>query len=159
MTTQPDPAEAAHALAEIQRHQTQVIDITTIPAWYFPAVAALDVVLGVGVDRRDPASVAVATTVFVVGIIAATFVAVVRPALRAQVRNALLGPRGVLAILGTVFAAVIVSIGLAFALRAVGFGWPATVGNAIGGLVLIIGGAWLRRYLRAVMLSNRVAAR
>lgn len=155
MTNQPDPVEAARALTEIQRRQEQVIDTITIPAWYFWAVAGLGVVLGIGVDRRDPPSVGIATAIYVVGMVGATLWVTVRPALRAQLRNDLLGARGVLAILGFVAVIVPVTIGTAFALRGAGFPLPATGGAIVGGVLMVLGAPWLRRYLRAVMLGNR----
>ena len=66
------PGEAAQALAEIQLRQRQVIDLATIPVWYWWAVGGLMVVLAFGVDRRTPAAIAVSVSVFVIGILAAT---------------------------------------------------------------------------------------
>jgi hypothetical protein len=158
MNDEPSPAEAVHALADIQLRQQQVIDLATIPVWYWWAVGALMVVLAAGVDSRAPAAVGVSVTVFVLGVLAATGWVVGRAFRHAQLRNGLLDGRAVAAILG--FVAVIVggTIGLAFGLRAAGAGHPATLACLAGGLVMGMGGPVLMRRLRVIMLGNRTGA-
>src|SRR5215471_17498329 len=115
MSEQMSPGEAAQALDEIQRRQQQVIDLATIPAWYWWAVGGLMVVLGGGVDIRTPAALGVTIPVFVVGMLAVDGWVVGRAYRQAQLHNRLLDGRGVLAILGFVAVIVGVTIGLAFA--------------------------------------------
>ncbi|HEV3068078.1 MAG TPA: hypothetical protein VGY50_09540, partial [Streptosporangiaceae bacterium] len=155
MNDEPSPAEAVHALADIQLRQQQVIDLAMIPVWYWWVVGALMVVLAAGVDSRAPAAVGVSVTVFVLGVLAATGWVVGRAFQHAQLRNGLLDGRAVAAILG--FVAVIVggTIGLAFGLRAAGAGHPATLACLAGGLVMGMGGPVLMRRLRVIMLGNR----
>jgi len=151
-------AEAAHALAEIQRRQQQVIDLATVPAWYWWAVGALMVALAVGVDNKTPLALGITIPVFVVGLLSATGAVVMSQLRAAQLRNGLLDGRGVLAILG--FAGIIIgiSIGLAFGLRHAGVTYPATWACGFGGLVMGLGGPVLMRMLRRIMMANRAGS-
>src|SRR6266516_2273261 len=105
MSGEMGPGEAAQALDEIQRRQQQVIDLATIPVWYWWAVGALMVVLGTGVDIRTPTAIGIAVPVFVVGLMTVNGWVIGRAFRHAQLRNGLLDGRGVVAILG--FVAVI----------------------------------------------------
>jgi len=158
MSDEVSPAEAAQALADIQLRQQQVIDLVSIPAWYWWAVGALMVVLAVGVDSHSPVAIGLTVPVFVIGMLAATGWVVGRAFGHAQIRNGLMGGNAVAAILG--FDAVIVggTIALAFGLRAAGVGHPATLACVAGGLVMGLGGPVLMRRLRAIMLRNRTGA-
>ena len=158
MSDEVSPAEAAQALADIQLRQRQVIDLVSIPAWYWWAVGALMVVLGVGVDSHSPVVLGLTIPVFVIGMLAATGWVVGRAFRHAQIRNGIIDGRAVASILG--FDAVIVggTIALAFGLRAAGTGHPATLACVAGGLVMGLGGPLLMRRLRAIMLSNRTGA-
>lgn len=155
MSDEVSPTEAAQALADIQLRQQQVIDLAMIPVWYWWAVGALMVVLGVGVDSHSPVAIGLTVSVFVIGILAATGSVVRRAFRHAQIRNGLIDGRAVAAILG--FDALIVggTIALAFGLRAAGIGHPATLACVAGGLVMGAGGPVLMRRLRTIMLSNR----
>jgi len=158
MSDEVSPAEAAQALADIQLRQRQVIDLVSIPAWYWWAVGALMVVLGVGVDSHSPVAIGLTVPVFVVGILAATGWVFGRAFRHAQLRNGLLDGRAVVSILGFVALIDLATIGLAFGLRAAGVGHPATLACVAGGLVMGAGGPVLMRRLRAIMLSNRTGA-
>ena len=158
MSDEVSPAEAAQALADIQLRQQQVIDLAMIPVWYWWAVGALMVVLGIGVDSHSPVVLGLTIPVFVIGMLAATGWVVGRAFRHAQIRNGIIDGRAVASILG--FDAVIVggTIALAFGLRAAGVGHPATLACVAGGLVMGLGGPLLMRRLRAIMLSNRTGA-
>lgn len=158
MTDQTGPGEAAQALDEIRRRQQQVIDLATIPAWYWWAAGALMVVLAAGVDAHRPAAIGAAATVFALGILSATGWVVGRAFRRAQLRNGLLDGRGVLAILGFVAIIVAGTIGVAFALRAGGVSHPATLACLVGGLAMGVSGPILMRVLRRIMLGNRAGS-
>jgi len=158
MTEELQPAEAAQALAEIQRHQQQVIDRATVPTWYWWAVGALMVVLAVGVDNRTPIALGVTVSVFVAGLLLATGLAVRSQFRDARLRNGLLDGRGVVAILGFVALIVGCTLGLAFGLRAAGVSYPATLACAAGGLGMGLGGPVLMRTLRRIMLGNRAGS-
>jgi hypothetical protein len=157
MTERVPPDEAARALDEIRRRQAQVIDVATIPTWYWWAIGALMVGFAVAVDTRRPAAIGVGVSVFVVAVLALTL-RVVTSALRTQLRNDLIGARGVLAILGFVGLVVGVTLAVAFSLRAAGLPYPATVADAVGGVLLGLGGPRLMRALRRIMLANRAGS-
>ena len=159
MNSELHPGEAADALAEIRKRQEQVIDRAIVPAWYWWAVGALMVVLAVGVDTRTHLALGITIPVFVVGILSATGAAVRGQFRDARVHDALLDGRGVMAIL--VFVGLIVgcTIGIAFALRAGGVSYPATIACAVGGLSMGLGGPLLSRLLRRIMLGNRAGVR
>jgi hypothetical protein len=149
------PGEAAQALDEIQRRQQQVIDLATIPVWYWWAIGGLMVVLGAGVGARIPVAVGVTVGVFVLGVLVATGWVVGREFHHAQLRKGLLDGRGVAAILGFVGVIVVGTLGIAFGLRAVGAPHPATLACLAGGLAMGVGGPLLMRFLRKIMLGNR----
>jgi hypothetical protein len=159
MNSELHPGEAADALAEISKAQQQVIDRAIVPAWYWWAVGVLMVVLAVGVDTRTDLALGITIPVFVVGILSATGTAVRGQFKDARVHGGLLDGRGVLAILVFVWLIVGCTIGIAFALRAAGVSYPATIACGVGGLAMGIGGPLLNRQLRQIMLSNRAGVR
>jgi len=158
MDEEPYTGDAARALAEIRSRQQQVIDQATVPGWYWWAVGALMVVLAVGVDIRTPAAVGAAVPVFVVGLLSATGVAVRGQFRQARLHNALLDGRGVAAILGFVALIVAGTLAIAFALRAEGIHYPATLACLAGGIAMGLGGPVLMRTLRRIMLGNRAGS-
>jgi hypothetical protein len=150
--------EAARALDEVQRRQEQVIDLATIPTWYWWVIAVLMVVLSASVDSHQHIALGIGVTVFVLGVLSATG-RVVMNGLRAQLHNDFLGPAGVLSILGFVALVLAVALPLAFALQAAHVSYPGTIGTAAGALVLAFGGPMLMRRLRRLMLNNRSGIR
>jgi len=158
MNEEPRTTDAAQALADIQRRQQQVIDQATIPGWYWWAVGALMVVLAAGVDVRTPVSLGAAIPVFVLGLLSATAVAVSGQFRQARLRNGLLDATGVAAILGFVALIVGGTLGIAFALRAGGIHYPATLACLAGGIAMGLGGPALMRTLRRIMLGNRAGS-
>ncbi len=149
------PDEAARALDEIGRRQEQVVAQATIPDWFWWAIAALMVLLAVVVDDRRPVVVGAGTAVYVIGMMLAVGRVVLVGQRRARLRNELLGPLGVLAILGLVALVLAVSLPISFALKAAGSTHPATIGVLAGAVVMVVGGPVLRRYLHRVMMANR----
>jgi hypothetical protein len=95
---------------------------------------------------------------FVVGLLTATWIVVRSQFSQAKLRNEMLDGRGVAAILGFVALIVAGTLGIAFALRAGGFGYPATVACAIGGVAMGLGGPVLMRRLQRIMLGNRAGS-
>jgi hypothetical protein len=150
------PDEAAQALAEIEQRREQVIELVIIPSWYWWAIAVSMVALAVGIDSREPLAIGLGTGVFVLGVGVGTTWVVARALRRAQPRNDLPGPAGVLAILGFVAAVNAVAIPTALALKAAGVGYPATWGVIAGAVVMVAGGPLLMRFLRRMMLANRL---
>jgi len=154
MSEEIRPDEAAQALAQVRARQEQVIDVAGIPIWYWWLIGGLMVVFTAAVESGVRAYIGIGTAVFVVGLVAGTGW-VIRKALRVQVRNDLLGFKGVGLILGFVAVTVAVSLGVGFGLQAAGVGHPATWGNATAAVMLVVGGPWLGRALRRVMLERR----
>ncbi len=153
------PDEAAQALAEIEQRRGQVVELAIIPGWYWWAIAVLMVGLSAALDSRRPLAIGIGTGGFVVGVLAATGWLIVRMLRRGRVRNDLLGPAGVLAILGFVAAIDAVTLPTAFALDAAGVAYPATWGVLGGAAVMVLGGPLLMRFLRRMMLSSRPGGR
>jgi hypothetical protein len=153
------PDDAAQALREIDARQEQVIRLAIIPGWFWWAVAVLMVILSASVDSGRPWAIGAGTTVFVLGILAATGGVVLRGARRAQLSNDLVRPGFVLAILGFVALVLAVALPTAFTLKAAGVGYPGTWGTLAGAVVMVIGGPMLTRLLQRMMLANRAGNR
>ncbi|HKT05527.1 MAG TPA: hypothetical protein VJT31_38915 [Rugosimonospora sp.] len=149
------PDEAAGALTEIARRRAQVVTLTIVPTWFWWATAVLMVGFAAAVDTRRPLVIGIATAAFVAGILIATGQLVRGIVGRAQPRNDLLGPAGVLAILAFVAGILAVALPTSFALKAAGFRYPATAGVLLAAAVMVVGGPLLMRYLRRRMLDQR----
>jgi hypothetical protein len=153
------PDEAANALTEVAGRQEQVINRMTVPRWYWWTLAALMVGFAIAVDSQMPAVIVLGTIVFVLTVVNLTVSLVRATVRRAQVRNDLLTPLGVLVILGFVGGVVGVSLAISFALQAAGVPYPATWGVLVGAIVMVAGEPLLTRTLRGIMLANRVGIR
>ena len=149
MSNYPSAEEAAAALSTVEQRQRQVVDQAQVPTLFWWGTAALMVVFAAAVDtyRNHPLAIGVSVALFVAAVLALVAWAV-RQAVRAQVSNRLLGPRGVLAILVLVGVDVGISLAVAFAAQARGSTHPATTGVAIGAVLLALGGPRLMAYLR-----------
>ncbi|HZC99198.1 MAG TPA: hypothetical protein VFA46_03105 [Actinomycetes bacterium] len=159
MADQVRPEEAARALTEIGQRQEQVIRLAVIPNWYWWAIAALMVAFAAAVDTRQGLVVGIGTAVFVAGVLTTTGRVVFRAVGSAQPRNDLLGPGGVVAILGFVAVTVGVSLAVAFILKASGVSYAATIGVSVAAVMLVVGGPMLMRHLQGLMLANRSGSR
>jgi hypothetical protein len=157
MNGQYEPRNAEQALAEIRGRSEQVIGTALVPAWYWWALAVLMVGLGAGVDARQSFPIVVTVVAFVAGVLVAT-AWVNRHALTVRLRSDLLGIAGVPAILALIACVIAVALGAAFALRAAHAPLPGTVGTALGGLVLIVGGPLLMRTLHGIMSRHALGA-
>jgi hypothetical protein len=158
-TDQVRPEEAARALTEIGQRQEQVIRRAVIPSWYWWAIAVLMVTFAAAVDTRQGLVVGIATAVFAAGVLTTTGWVVVRAVGSAQPRNDLLGPGGVVAILGFVAVTVGVSLAVGFILEALGVSYAATIGVSVAAVLLVVGGPMLMRHLQGRMLANRSGSR
>jgi hypothetical protein len=159
VTDQVRPEEAARALTEIGQRQEQVIRLAVIPNWYWWAIAVLMVAFAAAVDTRQGLVVGIGTAMFVAGVLTTTGLVVFRAVRSAQPRNDLLGPGGVVAILGFVAVTVGVSLAVAFILKASGVSYAATIGVSVAAVLLVVGGPMLMRYLQGRMLANRSGSR
>ena len=159
MADQVRPEEAARALTEIGRRQEQVIRLAIVPTWYWWAIAVLRVAFAAAVDTRQGLVVGIGIAVFVVGVLATTGRVVFRVVRSAQPRGELLGPGGVVAILGFVAVTVGVSLAVAFIVKAFGDSYAATIGVSVTAVLLGVGGPMLMRRLQGLMLANRSGSR
>jgi hypothetical protein len=66
MSEQIGPDEAAGALADIRGRQQQVIDVATVPPWYWWTVAVMMVGLAAVVDTHHAVAIGIATAMFCV---------------------------------------------------------------------------------------------
>ena len=159
MTAAQQPDNAAAALAEIGRRQTQVIEAVLVPGWYWWAVGAAMVVIGAAADYRHTVVLAVAIPVAALVIAGLTGAMIFGAYRRVRVRDTdLLGGRGAVAIVGLVGLVVGLTLGVGFGLRALGSPAPATIATAVGAVVLAAGGPLLMRRLRRIMLGRRAGA-
>jgi hypothetical protein len=117
------------------------------------------VAFAAAVDTRQGLVVGIGTAVFVAGVLTTTGRVVFRAVGRAQPRNDLLGPGGVVAILGFVAVTVGVSLAVAFTLKASGVSYAATIGVSVAAVMLVVGGPMLMRHLQGLMLANRSGSR
>lgn len=159
MTDEVRPEEAARALTEIGQRQEQVILLAIIPSWYWWAIAVLMVAFAAAVDTRQGLVIGIGTVAFVAGVLTTTGLLMFRALRSAQPRNDLLGPGGVIAILGFVGITVGVSLAAAFILKASGVSYAATIGVSVTAVMLVVGGPMLTRYLQRLMLANRSGSR
>jgi hypothetical protein len=159
MTEGLRPDEAAQALHEIGHRQEQVIRLAVIPGWYWWAIAGLMVGFTAAIDSGRPLAIGIGTTAFVIGVLIATGTVVIGGIRRAQVRNDLLSPVGVLAILTLVAVVLGASLPTAFALQAAGVNHPAVWGVLVGAVLMVVGGPILTRFLQRIMLANRIGSR
>ncbi|MEV6632307.1 hypothetical protein AB0M54_16315 [Actinoplanes sp. NPDC051470] len=149
------PDDAARSLAEVRRRKEQIVALSRIPGWFRWTVALLAVVLAAGLDSRRPLLIGVGTTVFVLGLLIALGVIFGRGWSRATPRHDLLGPRAGLVIVAFVGLVLLVNLPTTFLLQAAGSPLPATVGAVAGGVVMIVGGPIVARYLRRLADDGR----
>jgi hypothetical protein len=149
-----DPDEAAASLASIGATQERLIDRVAVPAWYWWLVAVLMVALGLVVDWGRPVGVAVGALVFATTVAAATAWVILGRG-QVQVGRQLLGDAGAAWIIMFVGVIVIACLAIAFALRAGGFPYPASVATLVAGVGVAAGGPLLMRRLRRTMLRQR----
>jgi peptidoglycan/LPS O-acetylase OafA/YrhL len=149
------PTDAELALAEMRARREQVVTTNLVPTWFWAAVSALMLLFVGAIETRVGWVVAVATVVYTLGL-GAVILALVRKA-RVQVRQTLLGTRGIATILGFAAALVAVGVGLGFALEALSVPFPATLAILPVAAGLIVGGPLLMSHLRRLMLSRPLA--
>ncbi len=151
---EPDSSQARAALAEIERRRSQVVERSLVPAWYWPAIAVPTVGLGAVVDSGQSLVIAIAAIVY------ASFVAALSAWIvfgghgNVKVSQELLGADGSIAITVFVLVLVVGSLAIGLGSRALGFGYPATLGTLLCGAGLTIGGPLLMGFLRRLMLSR-----
>ncbi|MFF5083967.1 hypothetical protein ACFY36_43530 [Actinoplanes sp. NPDC000266] len=150
-----DPIDAELALAEVRIRRDQVVTSNLVPTWFWPTIGALMLLFVAAVESRIPWLVATGSAVYGLGLAAAIGAVAFRS--RVQVRNALLGPRGALAIAAFALSLVAAGLALAFTLKALGTPHPATIAMVPVALGMAFGGPRLMAYLRRLMLSRPLA--
>lgn len=161
-TQQPQPAgtgataaEAAAAMAEIQRRQAKVIKAVLMPGWYWWAMAAGMVAIGAARDTGD--LLAQAITIPLAALVMAVLTGAMIPAVRRRVQlysAAQPGARGAAAVVGMILLVDGAILGTAASLAAARVPHPATIGTAAGAAVIVIAGPLVNRYLGRLMLSQ-----
>lgn len=147
-------AEATASLAEIRRHQGQVVKAVLVPGWYWWPMAAAIIAIGVARDSGDV--VVQAITIPLAALCMVVLTGAMIPAVRRRVQiHATMRPgaRGGAAIIGLIVLVDAVIVLAAASLSAAGFRHPATVATAIGGAVLVIAGPLVNGYLRRLMMN------
>jgi hypothetical protein len=138
-------------LAEIARRSDQVARMSVPPTWFGWPLAALTVVLAIGIDTRRPLIIGIGTSVFVVGMLALLAVVIGPSQIRAPLRRDLPGPRTAAVIIAWVGLSLLANLPTAFILKAAGAPYPATIGALAGGVVLGIGGHLVARSLTRIV--------
>ncbi|KOV87205.1 hypothetical protein [Nocardia sp. NRRL S-836] len=147
--------DAARALDEINRRADQVIEKTLVPDWFWWVVAGLNVALTAALESETPLVIGIGTGLFVLGTVVVSGTLVTNALRHAQVRNNLVGANGVLAVLAFVALILAVTLPAAFLLDAADVPHAAVIVTAVSGVVMIIGGPVLMRYIRRTMRSHR----
>ena len=161
-TQQPQPAgtgataaEAAAAIAGIQRRQEHVIRAVLVPGWYWWAMAAGMVAIGAARDTGD--LLAQAITIPLAALVMAALTGAMIPAVRRRVQvHSTTQPdaRAAAAIFGLILLVNGAILGTAASLHAARSPYPGTIGTAAGAAVLVIAGPLVNRYLNRLMLSQ-----
>jgi hypothetical protein len=154
-----EAGDAARELKEIDKRQAGVIDAVLVPRWYWWVVGLLLLPIGVATDshqRTATAFVAVLVALVIAGL-SVWMVSGAHPG--ARIHPATLGSAGALYIVGFVWIVVGVSLVVAFGLQAAGIAYPATIGTALAGVMLIAGGPILMSRLRRSMVARSTSAR
>ena len=154
-----EPADAGAALAEIRRQESRVIAAAIVPTWFWWAVAAASVALGVVVDGQAAVPIAIAAVVYAVVVAGLSAWVIVGGHGLVKVHEGLLGPDGAGLIVGFVGVVVLGSLAIAFALAALGVPAPGTLATLACGAALVLGGPALMRRLRVVVERRGASAR
>lgn len=157
MSDRIEPADAAHALGEIDRRREQVIRRRVFPTWWWWAYAVLFIELAAAVESGRGVLLWIGIAVFVACSLVID-IPVRRAARAAAPRRGLAGPgsaRRTLVGLAT-FVAVLLGVGLAtgFGLKAAGVPHPGTIAAAVTAVLFAVSGPMLVRW-EAAMLVRR----
>ena len=151
----PTQSSAAAELAEIQRRQQDVIRTALVRPWYWWVIAAGMVAVGAARDSHD--AVVLAITIPLVVLVVAGLIMTTIPGVRhrVKVRDAAQrsGPATV-ALMGLIVLVFTVTLAAAIILTDDGVPHPLTISYAAGGVILVIGGPLLNRFVHRLMLTN-----
>jgi hypothetical protein len=149
------PIDAELALAEVRARREQVVNTNLVPNWFWRAVAALMLVFVAAMESGVGALMAAGTLTFTLGM-GAVLAALFRNS-RLQVRQELLGLRGILAIVTFSVVLTVAGIGLGLTLEALSVPFPAALGILPVAAGMAFGGPLLMSYLRKLMMSRPLA--
>jgi hypothetical protein len=151
----PTGTSAAAELAEIQRRQEDVIRTALVRPWYWWVIAAGLVAIGAARDSHD--AVVLAITIPLVVLVIAGLIMTTIPGVRRRVKVRDAAQRGgpaSIALMGLIVLTSTVTLASAIILTDDRVSHPLTISYAAGGVILVIGGPLLNRYMRRLMLSN-----
>jgi hypothetical protein len=159
---QPQPAgsgatgaDAAAELAEIQRRQEDVIKTALVRPWYWWVIAAG--MVAVGAARDSHSVVVIAITIPLVVIVVAALIMTTVPGVRRRVKVRDATQRGgpaSIALMSLIVLVFVVTLAAAIVLTDDQVPHPLTISYAAGGVILVIGGPLLNRFLHRLMLSS-----
>ena len=152
-----DAADAARALAEIDRRREQVIRRKVFPRWYWWAHAALTIALATSLESGHGAVVWIGVAGYTACAAAIDF-PVSRRARAAAPRRDLAGPgstrRTLMAVAGFVAVLLGVTLTTGLSLKAAGVAHPATIATVVGAVLFAVGGQLMVRWETAVLLRR-----
>lgn len=152
-----EPADAAHALAEIDRRREQVIRRRVFPRWWWWAYAGLFFLLATSVESGSIVIVGAGIVLFAVGAFLVD-IPVRRAARAATVRGEFATPKSrlqsALGLLGFVVVLVALALLTGLGWKALGLPFPGTVAGAVAGVVFALVGPLLVRWEAAVLLRR-----
>jgi len=147
MTDYTGPVEAQRALTEINSRQDQVARLAAVPTWLWWAMGGLTVLINAGMDTEDPFTIALASTVYAVGVGTVAVLVGRRVSRRAKVRSSIVAPV-TLAFLGVTALAIGLSLPVTFALDEAGIPLPATLGGLFAAVIMCVAGPPAMRLAR-----------
>lgn len=156
MSDRIEPADAAHALSEIDRRREQVIRRKVFPGWWWWAYAVLFTVLGAAADSGHGVLLGIGIALFVVGSFAVD-VPIRRAARAAAPRRGLApgsAPRSLTGLVGFVVGLLGVGLATGLGMKAAGVAHPGTIAAAVTGVAFAVCGPLLVRW-EAAMLVRR----
>lgn len=143
-------ADARLALREIDDRRRDVVAEIAAPRWYWPALAAGWVAVGVITDVASPWVAAIATLVF-----GASHAAVAHRAVSGRhgsdlvsVRSEVIGRRSPALVLACLVVLTIVTVGIALVIHADGARHPVTIACSACAVAILLGGPQLMGMIR-----------
>jgi hypothetical protein len=150
LSTPISETEARLALSSIERHRLQVVAEINVPAWYWFAMAAGWVGLGV-ISDFGPAWATLAATILFGAAhssIAPRVISGRRGSPQLSIRSDLVSRRVPLLVLGFLIVMAVVTVGLALIFNADGARHPAPLGSVVVALLVLTGGPALMAAVR-----------
>lgn len=150
MTDNVSEAEARLAITAIERRRQQVVAEINVPPWYWLALAAGWVVLGVLADDAPSWATTAATLLFGAAhaSVAPRVLSGRNGSTRLSIRGDLVSHRVPLLVIGFLITMTVATVGAALVLNADGARHPATLAGAIIATVVVCGGPNLMTSVR-----------